>query len=529
MIWLLLLLAVLVLQPVIIGLSEHRNPEKALAWIFVATLLPLAGLILFYYIEKEFRPQKYSLQSASRALRVGPNGTGTLPGSLRQDLQQQDVARHQIDERQNDAQHLQAAQHQEDAQRLEPPCGTRDGAAVPLRRLPPSPVIGCSRSEVLAEGELAFQAMLETMERAKDHIHVEFYTIRDDGIGTSFQRMWIRKARQGVKVRILYDGLGSKDLSDAYVQALREEGVDIRCFLPPRTFFRAGRINHRNHRKVAIVDGWTGFLGGLNIGDEYIGKHPELGYWRDTHLKLEGEAVRELERLFLHDWASASGEPLNELHKMYLGEERADGAMPDRHAGLPGDAKVRAQTDDAGEPVQIIASGPDTGEPGILYGYLCLLHSARRTILWTTPYFIPDAAVCKALKSAVLSGVDVRILLPYKPDHRLVQLASLSYVKELLQAGVRFYLYKKGFIHAKTLVVDDAAAAVGTANLDLRSLYKNYELTAFLYHPRAIRKLKEDFARDLEESEELRLDRLPSDWRRNMAISALTRVLSPLL
>jgi len=493
LVWLLLMVAVLVLQPVIIGLAAHRNPEKALAWIFAATLLPGVGLALFYFMERKFRP------TGGRTARGDPREPG----------------------------------------RAVPPAGAASFPGV----LPFGPVRGDSRTEVFTDGERAFQAMLEAMEGARERIDVEFYTIRDDGTGARFQQVWVRKARQGVKVRVLYDGLGSRELSAAYVQKLREAGVDVRCFLPPRKSLWPGRINHRNHRKVAVIDGRTGFLGGLNIGDEYVGKHPRLGYWRDTHLKVEGGAVRDLERTFVRDWTFAGGhEAVWSMEDgQDPGEARTMKVAPATEAGLAMEAAQdmapSAETAwngmDAGfpfdEPVQIVASGPDTGEPLILYGFLRLIQAARRSILWTTPYFIPDAAIRLALKTAALSGVDVRILLPLKPDHRVAQLASLSYVKELLQAGVRFFLYRKGFIHAKTLVVDDFASAVGTANLDLRSLYKNYELTAFLYHPRTIRKLREDFARDLKDSEELRPDRLPAGMRRGMRFSAVTRVLSPML
>lgn len=319
-----------------------------------------------------------------------------------------------------------------------------------LSHLSESPITGCNHSTVLTNGEEAFAAMLREMEKAKHHLHVEFYIFRDDVISTKFQDVMIRKAQEGVKVRFICDGLGSHKMSWSFIRKLQDAGVEFHYFLPPLIATIDRRVNYRNHRKIVVVDGQVGFVGGINVGDDYLGQYPEIGFWRDTHVQIEGDAVYFLQSTFLNDWKLASGERITEPQLAELfpphicsGEER----------------------------IQILASGPDQDWDAIQEMCFGAISVACERIYITTPYFIPDPALYEALKTAAVSGVDVKIIIPYQSDSKLVHLASLSYVEELLRAGVEFFQYRKGFVHAKVMIVDELLATVGTANMDMRSFF----------------------------------------------------------
>jgi cardiolipin synthase len=278
----------------------------------------------------------------------------------------------------------------------------------------------------------------------------------------------------------------------------------VYCFLPPLFAFFDKRLNYRNHRKIVVVDGKVGFLGGINIGDEYLGRDPQLGYWRDTHLRLRGDSVYYLQQTFLNDWEFVSGQRLSDAL-----------LFPEHEVGL-------------GTPVQILPSGPDVHFDAIFELVFSAIATAKRRIWMTTPYFVPDRSIQIGLKTAALSGVDVRILFPGVPDSRIVHLATLSYVKELLLAGVRFYQYQNGFMHAKTLIVDELIASAGTANMDMRSFFANFEINAVFFDKKTIGRLGRDFQQDIRNSKEIVAEQFErrSRWQRGKEVVA--RLLSPL-
>jgi cardiolipin synthase len=281
--------------------------------------------------------------------------------------------------------------------------------------------------------------------------------------------------------------------------------VKAHCFLPPRIAFFDKRMNYRNHRKIVVVDGAIGFVGGFNIGDEYLGLDPKLGFWRDTHLQFKGDAVGILQEVFLQDWWFTAKERL--AYPEYLPERGCTGT----------------------EQVLIVPSGPNADTEPVLESTFAAIAAAKSRIYMETPYFIPDRSLAMGLRTAALSGVDVRLVIPYVCDTKLVMHATLSYVEELLKAGVRVYRYKKGFMHAKVLLVDDLLACVGTANLDMRSFFSNFELNALLFDEGAIKRLEGDFEQDLRDSEELELSRFKQRPRRQKAWEAGARLLAPLL
>lgn len=496
--WLLAGLALLLVQLAFVLVAEFRRPDKAVAWLMIVLAFPFAGFVLYYLLARDYgRRQRKGTAEKGQPLadaggQVPPGGVpvpesdrssgGRLPGGRR-------------------------------------PAGIVQPARLPaglderyprlmagLRRLPAAPIAAGNRTEVYSAGKPLYEAMLAEMEQAKDHIHAAFYIIRDDAIGRRFRDLWIKKAREGVEVRIMYDGVGSCRLSESFLAGLRESGAETHGFLPPLSALAARRLNYRNHRKMVIVDGRTAFVGGFNIGEEYVGGNPKLGFWRDTHLKIRGDAALVIQHLFLSDWAKASGKPVDPLPRYY----------PD---GPPcGD-----------DTVQVISGGPDRPGDGICETVFAAINAARSSLYLTTPYFIPDPGMMAALKAAAASGVDVRIILPGKPDSRLVHGASLSYMEEMMRAGVKGYLYQKGFIHAKVVIVDGRIATAGTANMDMRSFFSNFELNVMLFDGHAVARLAEDFREDLAHCEPLDLETLSARgrWQRMKEIGA--RLLSPLL
>ncbi|MHA7965766.1 cardiolipin synthase [Paenibacillus sp. CAU 1782] len=364
-----------------------------------------------------------------------------------------------------------------------------------------------NKTRILTDGEETYKTMLEEMAKAKHHIHLDYYTIRSDATGQLFMELLIRKAKQGIMVKLIYDGIGSMKLKRAFLESMEAGGCRTACFAPLRQSLAKRRLNFRNHRKIVVIDGIKGFLGGINIGDEYIGMDPKLGYWRDTHLKIEGDGVGELQKLFMEDWVAATGEQLNGQSPHYFpGHQIAD------H-----------------EKLLIVSSEPGVTERKMVEILQAIMSAAAKRIYASTPYFIPDPIIASELASAARSGVEVKLILPGISDSKLVLLATMSHVQDMLDAGVNIYRYRKGFIHAKVLIVDNTVASVGSANLDQRSLYSNYELLALLFAEKPIAKLLKDFEADLSHSEKLSADAFRDRPWKQKAAEAIMHILSPLL
>ncbi|ARI75952.1 cardiolipin synthase [Halobacillus mangrovi] len=359
--------------------------------------------------------------------------------------------------------------------------------------------------EVFTDGQKKFHALLEDIEKAEDHIHLLYYIIRDDNLGQRLAEALIKKAKEKVDVKILYDDMGSRLLSRKYVKRIRAAGGQVESFFPSLVPKVNLKINYRNHRKLVIIDGEIGYIGGFNIGDEYLGFSKRFGYWRDTHLKVEGDAVHNMQTRFILDWNQASRRDIVYEDRFYQAKPKGDVGM------------------------QIVSSGPDSEWEQIKHGYIKMIMSAKKYVYIQTPYFIPDDSLLDALRIAVLSGVDVRLMIPNKPDHPFVYWATYSNIGDLLMAGARIYVYQRGFLHAKTIVVDGNIASVGTANIDVRSFRLNFEVNAFLYHSDVARLLADRFNEDLKESTELtyKLYQSRSKWIRFK--EAIARLLSPIL
>jgi cardiolipin synthase A/B len=358
---------------------------------------------------------------------------------------------------------------------------------------------------VMLGGAATYAAIGEAIDAAQHHVHAEYYLIRPDVTGSWFLDKLSEASRRGVQVRLLCDGWGCLGLPRAWIRNLRDDGVRMTWFLPLSSML-VQPANLRNHRKIVVVDGKVGFTGGINIGDEYLGKMPSVGAWRDTHLRIEGPAVSELQSVFLRDWFFSSGEIVRDSEFFpSWGERAAEGVAA------------------------VLTSGPDTDSEAIHRIFFGAIGVARERILITTPYFVPDRSILVALQMAALQGVDVRIILPSRSNHRVTFHAGRSFYDDLIESGVHIHEYTPGMIHAKSMVVDGRLALVGSANMDLRSFRLNFEVHALISDEQTARALEEAFYADMKQTTEVALQ----SWRSRSLVLRVAeggaRLVSPLL
>ncbi|HET7579555.1 MAG TPA: cardiolipin synthase [Bacillales bacterium] len=453
---------------------ENRDPAKTISWLIVLTSFPLVGFVFYIIFGQNYRKRRLFRKKAFIDEETFAKMEQTFPRGEQMKTM---------------------GDHQQLLFRL-------------AHNLGKSPISFSTETRVLTDGKETYNAIFEAIRDAREFIHLEYYIVRHDKIGRKFQKLLIEKAQEGVEVRFLYDAVGCWLLSKSYRRELQEAGVQMIPFFPVKLPFLNHRINYRNHRKIVVVDGDIGFIGGLNIGDEYLGrKKKTYGYWRDTHLRVKGEGVRSLQLFFLQDWYYMTGESL--LTDKYLSPR------PVEKENLGG--------------VQMVASGPDGELESIKSLFFSMIVSAKKSIWIASPYFIPDADILSALRIAALSGIDVRILVPSRPDKRIVFYASRSYFPDLLEVGVKIYEYEKGFMHSKLVVVDGELASIGTANMDMRSFHLNFEVNAFLYRTRSTTELVRDFEEDFRHSTKLVSDRFRKRSIMSRIVESTSRLLSPLL
>lgn len=369
-----------------------------------------------------------------------------------------------------------------------------------------SPLTGNNSVQLLVNGEEKFPDLMRSIQKARYHIHMEYYIFECDETGSAIIEQLIQKATEGVEVRFIYDDFGSPTIKKATERRMKAAGIEVHPFHKVLFYMLANRINYRNHRKIVVIDGCIGYVGGINISQRYANIPPVKLFWRDTHLRLEGPAVYYLQYIFLADWNFCCDKKLHP-HEGFF-----------RHVNVP--EKVFAQ---------IAASGPDSVQPSILYAVLQTIYLAKKEIFITTPYFIPGDSVIEALCIAALSGLDVKLLVPGKCDSRLVNAASQSYYSQLLEAGVEVYLYQKGFVHAKTIVTDGQLSMVGTANMDYRSFELNFEVNAVVYDKKIAGQLRELFFDDLEHSTKIDKEEWLNRSSYKQFPEKLARLFSPVL
>lgn len=362
---------------------------------------------------------------------------------------------------------------------------------------------------LLINGERKFPELLQSIRKAKRFIHIEYYIYENDEIGNQIAELLIQKSKEGIKVRLIYDDFGSQSIRKSVVKRLLENGVEAYPFYKINLIKLANRLNYRNHRKIVVIDGLEGYVGGINISDKYINNENHELFWRDTHLKIEGLAVLNLQVIFMMDWNFCSNQNIGfSLENFPL----------DHTWELSGKT-----------PVQIISSGPDSDYPNIMYSLIQGILLAKKEILITTPYFIPDKSFLDAIKIASLSGVTVKLLIPGISDSIFVNLTSNYFYQELLEAGVEIYKYSKGFVHAKTMVCDDLISVIGTANLDNRSFDLNFEVNATVFDENLANQMKVQFAEDLKVSQKIDLNQWKKRPRIRKFFERLAHLFSPLL
>lgn len=457
-------------------IREKRDPVKSLAWIAVIALLPVLGMAVYVLFGRNWRKRKMF------------NRKGIL-----------------------DEEWIETVYEQQFSTLSDPALAATP--EIENNRDTIRLMLGNSRAllalhnrvEVLQNGKATFSSLYEALKGAVHSIHLEYYIFENDRVGRQVESILARKARQGVEVRLIYDGVGTLWTEGSIFRRLRRAGVRVECFMPVAFPWLTSRVNYRNHRKIAVIDGRVAYTGGINIAERYLAG-TKLGRWRDVHLRIEGEAVKMLQSVFITDWHFVR--PEEHLDPANYLSEAAPGPLC---------------------PMQIAVSGPDSDWETIMQAFFSAITRARREILISTPYFTPGAAMLMALKVAALSGIDVRLVIPDRSDSHLAFWATRSYVEELLEAGIKVYMYQGGFNHSKLVIIDGDFCSVGSANMDTRSFEDNFELSALIYDRAIAAELKASYEADLRSSRQVTL----AEWRSRSAWAdareSLARLLSPLL
>ena len=452
-------------------IADRREPVKTLAWIMLITLFPIGGVVLFFMFGRNHRKGRIFMQKELFDNQL----LGKICGDQLRELPKCDDL----------------ADPDKSLIRL---MLNNSHAALTLH----------NRVEILNNGDNCFPRMFGDMARAKHFIHIEFFGIESGKLFEQMFEVLKERAANGVEVRVIYDSVGGRVLWNKDIKRMREAGIEVRSFMP--VFFTrfSSLANYRNHRKIVVVDGKVGYTGGMNIADRYV-DGVRGGIWRDTHIRIEGEAVAMLQTVFVADWAFVT-----------------DGITLDQPRYFP--------TSDVREvcPMQIATSGPDSPYASIKHSYFAAIGQARRYIYISTPYLMPDNAILTALQIAALSGVDVRIMIPIKGDNVIVAWAGYSYIDVLMEAGVKVYLYRKGFNHSKFIAIDDELCTIGSANLDYRSFNDDFEVQALIYDNSVTCSLRDDFLKDLEESEPMTPEKWQNRSRLSKLMEPLARLLAPL-
>ncbi|MCQ2561294.1 MAG: cardiolipin synthase [Clostridia bacterium] len=431
---------------------ERKSPSATLAWLMVLSLMPGVGIFLYLMLSQNFTRRKVFK------------------------LTQGEINKHRVElTGQMDDMEFGHYRHVN-------PSGEKWKDLIYLCQRHGYAYYSQNNSvEVITDGKKKFEKLCKDLESAEKSINMEYFILKPDATGLKVLKILENKAKEGVEVRLLLDAAGSISLKKKHIKPLLAAGGKAEFFFPPSRFFRFQlKLNYRNHRKLVIIDDKTAYIGGHNVAEEYQGRSAKFGGWRDTHLRITGGAVEDIDARFLLDWRSASGEVIEASEKNY------DVSREDGKAGI-----------------QIISSGPDSPEEEIKRVYLKIIANAKKNVYIQTPYFIPDQSIYEALKIAALSGRDVRLMIPCKPDHPFVYWVTYYNAAWLMKAGVKVYIYNNGFLHSKTITADDEVCSVGSANFDVRSFKLNFESNAIIYDGHTASELKQAFIKDIDSSTKL--------------------------
>ena len=460
---------VIAIVAMITVLLEHRQPAKTIAWVLVLSFLPLVGIVLYFFFGRRTRKNRHIWEKSLNQL---------TKRSMIEFAEQKQL---ELPE-----------EHKELIQLC-----VNQNFALPFKN---------NETDVYVSGYEFFPALLAEISKATHHIHIVSYIIDDDPLGRLLRDALIDKARKGVEVRLLFDDVGSWKTPNRFFEQMREEGIEVHPFMPVRFPAFTGKVNYRNHRKIIVIDGKVGFIGGMNLAQRYV-KGQKGIMWRDTHLKISGAAVYGLQRAFLIDWFHADRTLITD-RKYY----------PDTTI-TPNNNLI-----------QIVTSSPTNVWEELEQGYIKILLSAKRYVYMETPYFLPTEPIFFAMRTAALSGVDVRLMVSLKTDSKLVQMASRSYLTQTIQAGVKVLCYEEGFNHTKLLVADDNVATIGSANIDFRSFENNFEANAFFYDKSMAQRIKDIFLTD--ETKCVPLEKIKEINHKSFIYrlwESVVRLLSPLL
>ena len=469
--WIYLLLYVAIMIPAIIRvLLDNRQPAKTMAWILVLAFMPFVGIIFYIFFGQNTRKERHISDRSMDQL---------TKRSMLEFVEQENL-------------HLPA--NNKPLMNL----FTNQNWAFPFKD---------NRVDIFTDGYEFICSLLYNIGKAQHHIHLDTYIFEDDALGYLVADALIDKAEQGVEIRVIYDDVGCWKVKDAFLERMRDTGIDVHAFMPVRFPAFTSKVNYRNHRKLCVIDGKVGFIGGMNIAKRYVkgtGKQP----WRDTHLRIQGGGVYALQRAFLIDWYFVDRTLIT--NRVYY---------------PPVDIHINNSC-----LVQVVTSSPIAPWPDIMQGYVRILLQAQKYVYMETPYFLPTEPVLFAMRTAALAGVDIRLMIPRKADAKLVEWASRSYVMEAIEAGVKVYLYMGGFNHSKLLVSDDNLCTVGSTNIDFRSFENNFEANAFFYDEEMAQRIKAIYLKD--ESQSILVDDVSYFVKRpfmKRLFESIVRLLSPLL
>lgn len=466
----------LILSTVVFVVLDNRNPVKAMAWILVLFFLPVVGLILYFFLGRSNRKERMISKKGYSRLIKRPMSEYQMQESVEMKSEKSRIMSF-------------------------------------FRNVNKALPFEGNDIEIFTDARSMFLSLLRTIYNARHHIHIEFYIIEDDAVGRMLRDALIDKARQGVKIRVLYDDVGCWKVNHSFFETMLCEGIEVQSFLKVRFPVFTSKVNYRNHRKIVVVDGTVGYIGGMNIAYRYL-YGLSWGIWRDTHVMISGRAVYGLQTAFLTDWFAV------------------DRSLITAPEYFPRMLSLSDRSDDlsVGNSIaQIVTSDPVGEWRDIMQGYVMAINSAKNYIYIQTPYFLPTEPVLTALQTAALSGVDVRIMIPKRGDSLIIHKGTLSYIDDILEAGAKVYLYKKGFLHSKLMVCDDEISTVGSTNMDFRSFEHNFEANAFFYDRKTALAIKEIFCNDIKSCMHLTRKIWNSRSGLNKVSESVIRLFSPLL
>lgn len=466
-----ILYQIIAIIAVIHVIMDNRQPAKTMAWALVIWFVPVVGIVFYLFFGVNTRKERHVSERSMNQL----TKRSMLEFAEQQNLHLPEKHKPLID------------------------LFINQNLSLPFKD---------NKMEAYTDGYQFFPALLAAIHEAKNHIHIDMYIFAEDALGCLVADALIAKAQEGVEVKLIYDDVGCWNVSHRFFERMREEGIEVVSFLPVRFPSFTSKVNYRNHRKIIVIDGTVGFIGGMNIALRYV-KGTGTMPWRDTMLKVTGGAVYALQRAFLVDWYF--------VDRTLLSDRKYYPPMTGSHQTVNNCL------------AQVVTSGPVTPYPEIMQGFVRVILGARRYLYLETPYFMPNDSILFALKTAALAGVDVRVLCPMYSDARFVEWASRSYLREVVEAGVLVSLYKAGFLHSKLMVCDDSITTCGSTNLDFRSFENNFEANIFFYDEGIALRMKKVFMNDLEQS--VSLTEIPSRMHGSFLMrlwESVTRMLSPL-